>query len=271
MNSTLPDFSVVIPAYNSLELFRDALQSVLMQKEVSLSILVTDDSTNTRIEEYVSKTNLPQVSYLHNNPPRGAVKNWNHGLSKADGKYVMLLHHDERLPGPDFLKNALAQLRSGRHDLLISDVVVHLPGNIRSEQKLPAAFSRFILLRFPSLIYTLNLIGPTACVIFKKERFLPFNEELNWLVDADWYFRMMKGNRTGFNSGLPIRSHFGHQDQITLGLDRDRAEKEDQAVIKKSNGLFSSVAVALALRNLIRFLKRKLQIKKNPLRNYANC
>ncbi len=269
MNKTFPDFSVVIPAYNSLELFRGALHSVLMQKGVSLSIIVTDDSVHSDIEEYVCQSDLPQVHYLRNKPPKGAVKNWNFGLSKAKGDYTILLHHDERLPDPDFLKNALAQLRNDGLDLLISDTVVHLPGNVRSE--VSSVLKRFILKYFPSLIYAFNLIGPTACVIFKRERFEPFNEKLKWLVDADWYFRMMKKSKTGFNTQLPVISLFGHSTQISLTLEREQVEKEDQAVIKNNIAPFSQVALCLELRNLIRFLKRKFHLEKNPFRNYADC
>ena len=44
-----PTFSIVIPVFNNLELFRRALESVLQQQGVALEIIVTDDSTTAAI------------------------------------------------------------------------------------------------------------------------------------------------------------------------------------------------------------------------------
>lgn len=269
MNHPKPDISVVIPAYNNLALFREALQSARMQEDVNVHIVVTDDSVHSDIADWIGQAALPQVEYLRNSPPLGAVKNWNHGLSHATGRYTMLLHHDERLPSPRFLCDALGQLSRSGADLIISDVVVRHPGNLESRQALRPTLRRFILRHLPSLIYTANLIGPTACVIFSTACLLPFNEKLRWLVDADWYFRMLAGRKTIVSAGEPIVSVFGHPNQITLSLERNQVEKEDQAVIKADMPL-PAVATALMLRNLIGFLKRKLNLKKNPLRPCAN-
>jgi glycosyltransferase involved in cell wall biosynthesis len=266
-NSFRPDFSVIIPAFNSPELFRDALESVICQRGVTTEIIVADDSTDAGIEAYLTKLRSPQIIYFHHVPSLGAVKNWNYGLSQARGNYLILLHHDERLSGPDHLKECLVYLESQDPDLLITNIAVQFPDQKQFKQKIPFILKRLVLSYFPSLLYTVNLIGPTACIVFKRELLAPFNENLKWLVDADWYYRLLKKNKSLIIDQLFVISCFGHKNQITLNLDRDRAEKEDEAVIRKGISFFSSVSLALALRKLVFLIQRNLHIKKNPFWN----
>ena len=71
------DFSIIIPTYNNLELFKRAVDSVLIQKNVSYEVIVVDDSTNNNIEDYINKTDLLRIRYYHHKPSKGAVANWN--------------------------------------------------------------------------------------------------------------------------------------------------------------------------------------------------
>ena len=99
-----PVFSIVIPTFNSLELLRRALSSALQQQGVAMEVIVTDDSTTTDIADYVASLGDERLRYFRNQPSLGAVKNWNSGLEKATGQYVILMHHDEAMSGDDYLQ-----------------------------------------------------------------------------------------------------------------------------------------------------------------------
>ena len=118
------NFSIILPSYNNFELFKEALESILKQKDVSFEIIICDDSEDNYIEEYVKSIHHNHIIYSHNIAPTGAVKNWNYGLEKAHGQYVMILHHDERMDNPNHLYEAEQRFMSGS-DIIVSPVKVY--------------------------------------------------------------------------------------------------------------------------------------------------
>ena len=223
-----PTFSIVLPVFNNLELFRRALGSTLQQQGVEMEIIVTDDSTNTAIADYVASLNHPQLRYFHNQPGLGAVSNWNHGLSKAQGDYVILMHHDEAMTGEDYLQRVQRLLDDGC-DVVVSDVEVSINGIIK-RRHFTTAIKRFFF-RHPSLLFFTNAVGPCACVAFKRELIQDFNNQLHWLVDVEWYYRMFKGRHVIYNPQLTIRSIHGHEGQITQELDIISTFAHDKAIV----------------------------------------
>ena len=223
-----PTFSIVIPVFNNLELFRRALQSVLLQQGVEMEIIVTDDSTTAAIADYVNGLNHPQLRYFHNQPGLGAVSNWNHGLSKAQGDYVILMHHDEAMSGEDYLQRVQRLLDDGC-DVVVSDVEVSINGIIKRPH-FTTAIKRFFF-HHPSMLFFTNAVGPCACVAFRRELMQDFNSQLHWLVDVEWYYRMFKGRHVIYDPQLTIRSIHGHEGQITQELDIIRTFNHDKAIV----------------------------------------
>ena len=206
------DFSIIIPTYNNLDLFKRAVDSVLMQKNISYEIIVVDDSTNNYIESHVKKTNQPPVRYYHNQPSKGAVANWNFGLSLAKGKYVEILHHDEALA----------------NEYILWKVKKHL-------------YTFFI--KHPILLFLSNLLGPCACVFIENYKIDHFDEKLHWLVDVDWYYRIFKNRKISMLApNLVIASIHGHKGQITKSLDiQTEVSKDTQIIVSKYHCFFINI------------------------------
>ena len=89
------DFSVVIPTYKHPELARKAIASVLKQQGVTVQIIISDDSDNDEIASLCSSFSRTNLLYRHHEKRGNAVGNWNYGLGFAEGKYIILMHHDE--------------------------------------------------------------------------------------------------------------------------------------------------------------------------------
>ena len=68
-------FTIVIPTYNNLDLFKSAYSSVCKQDFKDYEIVVVDDSDDSSIEDYVSSLNNPNLIYRHHVPSTGAVNN----------------------------------------------------------------------------------------------------------------------------------------------------------------------------------------------------
>ena len=68
-------------------------------------------------------------------------------------------------------------------------------------------------------LFFANAVGPCACLAFRRSQLQPFCDELRWLVDVEWYYRMLASRRVVYDPQLVVRSIHGHEGQITANLD----------------------------------------------------
>lgn len=229
-----PTFSIVIPVFNNLELFRRALESVLQQQGVAFEIIVTDDSTTTAIADYVNGlavSGLPadiHLRYYHHQSDSGAIANWNNGLQMATGQYIILMHHDEAMSGTDYLQRIERHFNGGV-DIVVSNIEVIVDGH-QKKSHFTTPMKRFALCH-PSLLFLANAIGPCACIAIRSTLKEPFCEELHWLVDVEWYYRLLKGRRVCYDPQLTICSIHGHEGQITQELDIPQTFAHDKTIV----------------------------------------
>lgn len=223
-----PLFSIIIPTYNNLQLFCQALQSVRRQTVQDYEVIVVDDSTDNAIEEFVRQNPLPQLRYHHNVPPRGAVSNWNYGLSLAGRQYVILLHHDEAFESPRHLQ-CLRELMDGGTEVAVTGVKVSK--GARTVAKRHNALRRLLLSR-PASLLCCNYIGPCACLCFTRRCLQQFDNRLLWLVDAEWYYRLLAKRKTVFEPRLYVLSCHEHADKITNRINISKAYSQDYTTLR---------------------------------------
>ncbi len=226
-----PDFSIIIPTCNHLPLARRAIGSVRCQQGVEVEVVVCDDSTDNGIEQYVQSLADSRIRYVHNRPALGAVSNWNAGLRQATGHYCIVLHHDEALTGQDYLARLWQTLRQTDAEVAVSEVRVIADGR-RKRRWIPRGIKRWML-RHAETLFCLNAIGPCACVAFRRDRMQRFCEELHWLVDVEWYYRMLQTGRVAYCPTLVIESMHGHEGQISCTIDIMKAWRSDACIIRK--------------------------------------
>ena len=229
---TMAKFSIVIPTYNQLPLFKRALDSVLHQKDVDYEVIVTDDSDNGDIESYINTLSIPAIKYFHH-PSNGIVAdNWNYGLSKTIGQYVIVMHHDEVMTSNDYLSNIEKNMNNV--DVVIADIEVLNQGKKKTRFISHCIHSFYC--KNPELLFLQNTIGPTACITFKRENLQFFKSDLKWFIDVEWYYRMLKGKSISLCNNCKIQSLDGHEGQISKNLDIIQAFKQDQNFIRKNYG-----------------------------------
>jgi len=92
--------SVCIPTCDRPQYLRRALESALNQSLAPHEVIIGDDSsvkvkkTKLVVESYQKKY---PVRYLRNDPPLGESGNVDKLFRKSEGKYIVLLHDDDRL------------------------------------------------------------------------------------------------------------------------------------------------------------------------------
>ena len=221
-------FSIVIPTYNDLTLLQCALTSVLQQKDADYEIIITDDSTNSNIQRYIESLSDEDIHYYrHQQGAGGIADNWNFGLQKATGEYVILMHHDEEIVQDNYLRH-ISQLMSSGVDLIISQVNVINEEHQKNQSFLCQWLKSFVC-KHPAGLFLINVIGPCACLTVRREYLQDFNTHLRWFVDVEWYYRMLCGKKFIIDKSLTIRSHHGHQGQITQNLDVMEVFKSDKS------------------------------------------
>lgn len=239
-----PEFSIIIPTYNNIGLFKKSFNSVLAQKNVTTQIIIVDDSNeNNDIEEYMKANIDSHIVYLHNKPSLGAVKNWNYGLNKAKGKYIVLMHHDEAFIEDYALHRISESLK--HNNIVICNLLVR---NINGKSYiLYPTWIKKLFIHVPSLLFLVNAFGATAVFSFKKELLTHFDDRLKWFVDVEWFFRLMKNHSVYYLPYTFIESYHGHKYQITNTINQMLTAKNDATIIKKkyANSLIIRIALII--------------------------
>jgi len=102
-----PFFSVLIPTYNRPDYLEKCVRSVLDNDFKDFEILISDDCSQKQIEEIKAVVEpylrYQNVSFFRQPENLGFQENWNFLVSKAQGKFVMIMGDDDKLR-PDTLR-----------------------------------------------------------------------------------------------------------------------------------------------------------------------
>jgi glycosyltransferase involved in cell wall biosynthesis len=211
-----PLVSICVPTYRQPAFVSRLLNSVLAQQYKHIEVILSDDSLNDSIakvaEAYADK--LP-IRYYPHDPALKSPRNWNFALNEAHGEYVMLLHQDDWLHDEQAINKYLAAFVANPQ----TDFVFCRNTAITPDGK------AIILQTFPWLVKTIqqdpyhlvrsDVIGPPSNVMLKKSISVRYDEELVWLVDVDYYVRLIEAGHQYSYLDQHLVSIGLHEDQMT--------------------------------------------------------
>lgn len=100
----VPKFTISIPAYQKIDLLKDAVHSCLNQTYRNFELLIIDDcAEGNTIYDFLKGLNDSRICYWQNMHNTGMVDNWNRCFTMAQSEWVILLHDDDLLY-PDCLE-----------------------------------------------------------------------------------------------------------------------------------------------------------------------
>lgn len=108
--------SVIIPMYNASEYIDDAINSILVQENISIEIIVVDDGSTDDSLNRLNKYNNLKIYSKENG---GAASARNFGLTKACGKYVMFLDADDYISSNNICHECINILESHNLDIIL--------------------------------------------------------------------------------------------------------------------------------------------------------
>jgi glycosyltransferase involved in cell wall biosynthesis len=87
--------SVCIPTYNGAPFLAEAIASVLAQTFTDFELLLIDDRSTDATLDILHSFTDPRVRVYQNEKQLGIPRNWNRGLSLAQGEYICIFHQDD--------------------------------------------------------------------------------------------------------------------------------------------------------------------------------
>jgi len=220
--------SICIPAYRQVEYLRETLQSLLTQDFQDFEVIVTDDSPDDSVCDLLASFDFGgRLRYVRNSPALGSPENWNAALRLAQGDYVKILHHDDHFIRPDALRLFVKLLDDAPHaDFgFCATLVNHIDVNM---QRIHCASDRQLadLAEDPASLFVGNCIGAPSATICRRSASLDYDRQMKWLVDVDYYYRMLMNNRRfAFTTEALITTPTNAGHQVTE-ICRDNGEVE---------------------------------------------
>lgn len=191
----IPKVSICIPAYNQVVYLQKNIDSVLSQTYTDYEIIVTDDSPSDIVKDLIEQYQRPDIiKYYKNDTALGSPENWNESIRRSSGEYIKILHHDDYFNGENSLTKYVALLDNNPGaDFAFSATRAIEPG-IREWEHRISNRELEELKKDPLLLYRNNIIGAPSTTIYRRKIELFFDNNLKWLVDIEFYLRVMEQN-----------------------------------------------------------------------------
>ena len=262
--------SILIPTYNfksGIDKILDCLESIEDDLRDSIEIIISDDSDQEIIQKNrnkLLKKHFKNYFYTHNIDNYGAINNWNKLISKAQGDYIWLLHHDEYWQKEkNIMSYIFGVINSKKPNILILPIT-----KLKTKRIFKLNFKiiqkhitcKRIMKNYinnPKLLIKSNIIGPPSALIYKKNNFY-YDRNLKYLVDVEFYIRLFNSyNSKKIISGtkyFDLISIQNNDKSITNFLQkgiRSLKKKEENYIFNKSNLKFNLFEKTLSLYSYI--------------------
>jgi glycosyltransferase involved in cell wall biosynthesis len=205
-NSIKGLISICVITYNQDKYVINALESVLMQKNVGFEVIISDDCSTdktTHIIESFIKSNRLDWKLIKHNKNQGMQKNWAESILAAKGEFIAILEGDDYWLDEYKLEKQLNILKNNLNfsacfsDALIVDEIANIDRGDYVSQK--------------NVIYTFNSILennsiPTCSILFRKNKF-EIPELFYESPIVDWILHLivsLKGNYFFINEKLVV-------------------------------------------------------------------
>jgi glycosyltransferase involved in cell wall biosynthesis len=95
--SVNPKVTFIVPCYKLAHLLPDCINSILSQTFSDFEVLIMDDCSPDDTPEVASSFKDPRIKHIRNDPNLGHLRNYNKGISLAQGQYIWLISADDKL------------------------------------------------------------------------------------------------------------------------------------------------------------------------------
>jgi glycosyltransferase involved in cell wall biosynthesis len=212
-----PKVSICIPAYGQPEKIERALKSVFEQTFEDFEVIITDDTPDESVFNIVKNFDDKKIKYYKNQERKGSPENWNVCLEHVRGEYIKFLHHDDWFFNKDSLSGFIKML-DNNHNV---DIAFCASANYNADETIkyiyyPPAVKLNKLRKNYLFLFSGNIIGAPSATIYRSRVSQKFDRNLKWLVDIDFYLRILSENHEFVSNKDPLISiETGSEKQVT--------------------------------------------------------
>lgn len=118
--------SVIMPTYNTGDILRRSIESILNQTYRNLELIITDDKSDDEqtlciLKEYEKRDSRVRVFYLKQNGGAGMARN--NSIKHAEGQYIAFCDSDDRW-APDKLEKQISYIKKKGCCLVYSSYLI---------------------------------------------------------------------------------------------------------------------------------------------------
>jgi len=193
--SESPLISICIPAYKNVVYLQRLFQSIKSQVFKNYEIIVTDDSPDEAVSKLVEsyQASLP-IEYYRNKSPLGSPANWNAAIAHAKGEWIKIMHDDDWFADEQSLGKFAAATKQTTASFIFSGFV-NVQLETGTEQPFVISNTQEQMLRQnPLYLFRSNYIGHPSTTLIKNELKQWFDETVKWVVDFEFYIRVLRSN-----------------------------------------------------------------------------
>lgn len=266
-----PLVSICIPAYKQASTLTKLLQSINEQTFKDFEVIISDDSQADELEGIINSSEWNfSIRYYQNTPAKGSPGNWNNAISKAQGTWIKLMHHDDWFVYPHSLQHFVDVVSTNPNqkfffcgtwifDTRTNEKYIYKP----VEHRFDAISEK------PANLFHANVIGAPSTTFIHKEVGELYDENLIWLVDIEYYCRLIdKYGVISIKEAL-IATSAGQPEQLTSSLinNKEVELKEFFYCYEKLKPLFNSQNRAILKEKLLFLLQHYGVVSIKEIRN----
>jgi glycosyltransferase involved in cell wall biosynthesis len=189
---SFPFFSICIPTYRQPELLINLLNTINSQTFRDFEVIVSDDSDDDSIEKITENKWSFDIKYFKNIKPLGSPENWNNAINKANGKWIKIMHHDDYFANNNSLLIMYEAISKAIDiDFFYCSTIIHNTKTKENTFYYPNEKYINSLDKIPVNLFFANVIGAPSVSVFKKDLKLKYDKSLIWLVDIEFYSRVL--------------------------------------------------------------------------------
>ena len=192
-----PHISICIPAYKNVTHLSRLLDSIRQQTFKDFEVIITDDSPDSSIDDFIKQASYPfEIRYFKNSPAAGSPENWNISIRHAIGKWIKIMHDDDWFSDENSLNEFYTHSINTQDTFIFSgfeNVYFEKGNSIISK----ISFLEKLMLKItPLAIYRKNYIGHPSTTLIKNDRQDWFDKTLKWVVDIEFYIRLLREKKS---------------------------------------------------------------------------
>lgn len=235
-----PKVSICIPAYKQVQYLKKTLDSIVAQNFQDFEVIITDDSPDDAVEKLISTYNFGEkLKYSRNATPLGTPENWNEGIRKAQGEYIKIMHHDDWFESTNSLGQFVDLLDKNRQaDIAFcATKILNVKTNEYSYNS-PTEEQVNEIIKNPETLFFGNYIGAPSATIYRRSLNILPDKRLKYVVDIDFYIRILKKNNNLAYSPTPLIVNVSNwEEQVTSkSLNKEVQLGEYSLLFNKLNG-----------------------------------